>query len=252
MAISPQPPKASVHSRLPTDAPPSLRPLAGRGSHETTPVRRAKAAASGPAAERDLAPGARGSVGPHLPPRPRRQRPSPARSTTGSRCRPPGSRRLRLLQQSAPSGRPRPAPPPSIRPPARARPSPAMARAGRAQLSAADRGAPSAQPRPPPPLPLPPPPPPPGREFFPFSKWRPMPVAPPDDVIPLRLLRRSVPRGLPGAHRAPTESARAVSRLNLRSRCCPWKECLGIVCQQRYRRPSRIVLRAKTRRPLRS
>ncbi|XP_052052349.1 uncharacterized protein LOC127694739 [Apodemus sylvaticus] len=64
-----------------------------------------------------------------------------------------------------------------------------MARAGRAQLSAADRGAPSAQPRPPPPLP--PPPPPPGREFFPFSKWRPMPVAPPDDVIPLRLLRRT-------------------------------------------------------------
>lgn len=39
---------------------------------------------------------------------------------------------------------------------------------------------PSAQPRPPPP--------PPGRDFFPFSKWRPMPVAPLDDVIALRLL----------------------------------------------------------------
>lgn len=95
--------------------------LSGRGSHKTTPVRRAKATASGPAAERDLAPGTRGSVGPHLPPRPRRQRPSPARSTTGSRCRPSGSRHLRLLQQSAPSGRPRPAPPPSDRPPARSR-----------------------------------------------------------------------------------------------------------------------------------
>lgn len=55
-------PRAGVHSRLPTDAPPSLQPLAGRGSHETTPVRRAKAAASRPAAERDLAPGARSGL----------------------------------------------------------------------------------------------------------------------------------------------------------------------------------------------
>lgn len=166
------------------------------------------------------------SVGPHLPPRPRRQRPSPARSTTGSRCRPPGSRRLQLLQQSAPSGRPRPAPPPSSPParparslahgphlpwrgrdaPSRARPtealralSPGRHRRRRCRHRRRRRGG----------------------NFFPFSKWRPMPVAPPDDVIPLRLLRRSVPRGLPGAHRAPTASARAVLRLDLRSRCGP-------------------------------
>lgn len=238
MAISPQPPETSVQcrlpnrparrasnavsphagvpSRLPTAAPPSLLPPAGRGSPRTAPARRARAAASGPAAESDLAPGSRSDLtfrhvlvdsALHLREAPLEVVAARRAAASSGSC-----------NRARPSGRPRPVPPPSIHPPARARPSPAMARAGRAQPRAADRGAPSAQPRPPPPLP-PPLPPTPGREFFPFSKWRPMPVAPLDDVIPLRLLRRSVPRGLPGAHRAPTASARAVSKLVPRS-CC--------------------------------
>lgn len=139
---------------------------------------------------------------PHLPPRPRRRRPSPARSTTGSRCHPRGSRRLRLLQHNERSGRPRPLRHPAC-PPTREPVAPTChgSSAGPDLLSRArpTGGAlTSAQLRPPPP---------PKRDFFPFSKWRPMSVAPPDDVIPLRLLGQPMPRGLPGARRAQTETA---------------------------------------------
>lgn len=137
---------------------------------------------------------------------------------------PANTHRARQGPAPAPRPTPRPGPPPGARPaprgPLTCHGRPAGGRAGGHQGGGARRRRPprccrpSTSARPPPPPPRLP-----GRDFFfPFSKWRPMPVAPLDDVIPLRLLR---PPGRGRGRREATLRGRGGARRGARPRGLP-------------------------------